>query len=190
MLAASCVCLFALSGVAPAGEPPKAAAKPDAAAAANPDPKQLLQEVILDLLTNPNLKSAREFYGTPGDKALALQTDSPVAWPKGWHPKIPGYDIRFQSEKNWLLDFVYWHAPYGVEIYSYIHRRMPRLLGVSLDTRNLDPGRKYDDQICVTLFNIGGYGGESPVIGGCIVYYNLKREKGKWVVQYAGSFDP
>jgi len=189
MLAASCVWLFALSQVAPAGEPPKAAAKPDAAGEESPDPKHLLQQVVLDLLTNPDLKSSREFYGTSGDKKLALRTDSSLAWPKDWRPKIPGYDIRFRSGENRVLDFIYWHVPYGVEVYSYIQQLRPRLLGVSLNTLHLDPRRQDDDQICVSLFNIGGdaNGGAG---GGCIVYYRLKREKGKWAVEYAGSIDP
>ncbi len=89
-----------------------------------------------------------------------------------------------------MLDFVYWYLPRGVEIYSYIRQRTPRLLAVSLNTFNLDPKRAYDEQVCVSLFNIGGNGGEAQVIGGLIVYYTLKREKGKWVVEYSGSFRP
>jgi hypothetical protein len=182
--------MLALGEVVNAAEPSLGAARPDAPCEESPDAKEVLQQVVLDLLTNPDLQSSREFYGTLRDKRIALQIDSPVAWPKDWRPKVPGYEIRFRSAENPLLDFIYWHAPWGVEIYSLIRQRTPRLLGVRLDTLHLDPRRKYDDQICVCLFNIGGDGGETPVIGGCNVYYNLKREQGKWQVEYAGSFDP
>ena len=85
-----------------------------------------------------------------------------------------------------MLDFICWHAPWGVEICSFIQNRTPRLLGVRLDVCHLDPRRKYDDQIDVCLFNIGGNGGDAPVIGGCHVLYNLKRKQGKWLVEYGG----
>jgi hypothetical protein len=181
---------LALGELVNAAEPSRGSGRPDASREEPPDAKVVLQQVLLDLLTNPELQSARDFYRAPRDKSIALQIDSPVAWPNGWRPKLPGYKVRYQSAENALLDFIYWHVPWGVEIYSFIRERTPRQLGVRLDTLHLDPRREYDDQICVCLFNLGGDGGEAPVIGGCIVYYNLKRERGKWLVEYAGSFDP
>jgi len=172
------------------GGRPQVVPKSDARGAEKPDAKPILQQVILDLLTNPELRFAREFYGTPGGKKIALRTDSPIAWPKGFRPKIPGYDVCFQSGESWVLNFIYWHVPYGAEIYSCIQQRKPRLLGVSLNTQDLDPRRPFDNQICVTLFNIGGNCGQTPVIGGFSVYYKLNREKENWVVKFAGSFDP
>jgi hypothetical protein len=181
---------FALCELFGAAEPPQRAVRTNVTCEAAPDANEVLQQVVLDLLTNPELQSSREFYGTTGDKRIALLIDSRVAWPKGWLPKVPGYGICFRSAENPSLDLIYWHAPWGVEIYSLIHQRTPRLLGVGLNTLHLDPRLPYDDQICVCLFNIGGDGGETPVIGGCIVHYTLKRERGKWLVTYAGSLDP
>jgi hypothetical protein len=186
ILPAVCLWLLALGEVVSAGEPSQDTVTPEG----NPDPNELLKQVVVDLLTNPDLKSAREFYGTPGDKDIALRTDSPIAWPADWRPKVPGYDIRFRPAANRLLDFIYWHVPWGVEIYSYIKLKTPRLLGVSLNKLHLDVQRDHDDQICVSLFNIGGDGGKTPVIGACIVYYKLKRDQRKWSVEFAGCLDP
>jgi hypothetical protein len=65
------------------------------------------------------------------------------------------------------------------------------LLAIGLEKLNLQPDRGYDDQIKVCIFNIGGSGGEPVTVGGaCFVYYTITRRDGKWLVQYAGSFDP
>ncbi len=154
-----------------------------------PDARLILEQVLNDLLTNPDLKSAREFYGTPGDKTVALVKESTVAWPKNWHPRVPGYEVQYRSEATPVTDLVYWYMPMGPWIVGYFHSVQPRLLGVHLDKLNLSPDRDYDDQISVCLFNIGGYA-NGDAGGGCIVYYTITRRDGTWVAEYESSFDP
>ena len=40
------------------------------------------------------------------------------------------------------------------------------------------------------MFNAGGNGGGDTVVGGCIIYYDAKREGDEWTVDYIGSLDP
>ncbi len=155
-----------------------------------PDPCRLLEQVVSDVLTNPDLEGAREFYGTAGDKRVALVKESPLAWPKDWQPSVAGYDIQYCSEHTPVEDFVYWYLPGGPRIVGLARSARPRLLAIRLEKLNLQPDREYDDQISVCVFNIGGPG-EPPVIGGgCFVYYRITRREGKWLAQYAGHFDP
>jgi hypothetical protein len=80
-----------------------------------PDPRRLLEQVVNDVLTNPDLEGAREFYGTPGDKRVALLKESRAIWPKNWRPSIAGYDIQYVSEEKPVEDFVYLFSGSGVE---------------------------------------------------------------------------
>jgi hypothetical protein len=164
--------------------------KVDALRQERPDAKDILQQVVLDLISNPNLQSPREFYGPARLKVIALQSDSPVTWPKNWRPNAPGCEIHFQSAADPLLSFIYWNIPWGVEICGFIRQKTPRILGVRLDVLCLDLRDKPPHRIEVCLFNIGGNGGEDTVVGGCCVYYDLKYEKGKWLIDFAGSLDP
>jgi hypothetical protein len=158
-----------------------------------PDARLLLEQVLNDVLTNPDpgLQGARGFYGTPGAKRLALLKESPVPWPKKWLPSIPGYSIEYCSRERRVEDFVYWNLPGGPWMTGLAYRAMPRLLAIRLDKLNLQPDRAYDDQIMVSLFNIGGSGGKAEQRGGAeIVYYTIRRSHGKWVVHCAGAFRP
>ena len=190
ILAAVCVWALTRGGNGAAGQLPTGADRPDIPSAGKPDPEQVLQQVLLDVLTNPLLKSARDFYGTPGDKRVTLQSDSEAPWPRGWRPKVPGYEVRFRPGSNPVLEFLYRYAPGGDWLYYYTKYREPRMLGVALGACNLDPTRDYTEQVRVTLFNIGGDAGGDGADGGCTVYYTLRREKGQWVAEYAGSIDP
>jgi hypothetical protein len=187
-----CLCLLCLGILAlaiaapPSFSPVGYSESPDD----QPDPRRLLEQVVNDVLTNPDLDGAREFYGTVGDKRVALVKESPAAWPKNWQPAIAGYDIHYLSEQTPVEDFVYWHLPAGPRIVGLARSARPRLLAIRLDKLNLQPDRAYDDQISICAFNIGGPG-EPPVTGGgCIVYYTITRKDGKWLAQCAGSFDP
>jgi hypothetical protein len=151
----------------------------------------VLEQVLTDVLNNPELQTSRDWYGTPGDRRLVLLIESTVPWPGNWRPKIPGYIVEFQTEATPVLDFLYWNVPGGVEIVSHIIRSKPRQLAISLNKLNLQPERAYDDQISLSLFNIGGTGGEDAAgAGGCIVLYNVSDRAGKLLAEYAGSFRP
>src|SRR4051794_28863645 len=104
-----------------------------------PDPRKLLEQVVKDILTNPLLEGDRNFYGTPGDKRVALLKESSVAWPTHWQPDIDGYDIRYCSEQHPVEDFVYWYLPEGPRLTGLARAAQLRLLAIGLDKLNLQP---------------------------------------------------
>jgi hypothetical protein len=136
---------------------------------------EICEAVVRGLLTNSKLKDSRDFYGTVGDKKVALvtYTRSDCIWPSFYRPKIPGYNF-LRINDNAGVD------PNG-----------PRILGFRLDEFN--PGQKttgmFDAPVCVTIMNAGG-SGNGGVIGACTVFYGLERDGGRWTVRYQGAFDP
>lgn len=155
-----------------------------------PDPRRLLEQVVIDVLTNPDLEGTRQFYGTPGHKRVELVKESPAAWPRNWQPSIAGYDVHYRSKETPVEDFVYWYLPAGPRIVGLARSARPRLLAIQLNKLNLRPDREDEAQISVGVFNIGGDGGEPPVIGACLVYYAITRKDGKWLAEYTGQLDP
>jgi hypothetical protein len=137
----------------------------------NEDVKEVLQAVITDVLTNPDLKSTREFYGTAKDRTLALIDDEKLGWPKEFRPDTHGYKLVQVRDD------------------PFLNRR--RILGIRVDKFELKAGKAEcgEEPVQVCVFNAGGsaYGG---VIGGCTVYYGLKRVGKRWVVECAGLLDP
>jgi hypothetical protein len=133
-------------------------------------------------MTNPQLKTTRDFYGTPHDKQLALVTDEGQGWPAGYQPELFGFRSRFVS----TLAERAGQGPPG-------EQKSPRLLGVRLDRfvyppdQHLrDPRKEFDAPIELTLYTVAG---PAP-IGGCSVYYAARRERGQWVIAFAGLLDP
>jgi hypothetical protein len=61
---------------------------------------------------------------------------------------------------------------------------------VDLRSFDLNPALAKDKQIHLCLFNIGGSGGDAMPIGGCDVWYSVKKANEKWVVEYVGADDP
>ena len=59
----------------------------------NDDVKAVLQAVITDVLTNPDLTIIRESYGTAKDKTLALMPSEKIGWPRDFHPALHGYQL-------------------------------------------------------------------------------------------------
>ena len=55
--------------------------------------KEILQAVVSDILRNPKLKTARHFYGTPGDELLVLARGDGKGWPAGFLPQTFGYKL-------------------------------------------------------------------------------------------------
>jgi hypothetical protein len=142
--------------------------------------REILDAVILDLLTNPRLTDARDWYGSREEKHIGLNTKSFVPWPADYVPSVPGYKFQFLNPDR------------------EIDPRTPRQLGITIHHFAFPPPATppkedlYDGHpIAVGLFNIGGRGGDDGVRGGgCLVYYGMKWQEGRWIVEYEGSLDP
>src|SRR5262249_14476897 len=55
--------------------------------------RQILQALVTDALTNPDLKGTRDSYGTAKDKTFALVDGQSLAWPKQFKPDTPGFKL-------------------------------------------------------------------------------------------------
>jgi hypothetical protein len=137
----------------------------------NDDVKEVLQGIITDVLTNPRLKSTREFYGTAKDKTVTLVDNEKLGWPKEFKPATHGHKL--------------------VEVQEDPFANGRRILGIRLDKFELKHGKSglFDEPVQVCLVNAGG-SANGAVIGGCTVYYGLKRVGKHWVVEFAGLLDP
>lgn len=135
----------------------------------------ILNAVARDILMNPAHQSSRDFYGTPGNRELALVSynNYGVPWPRTYRPNISGY--RFSR----IAD----GEPSGY--------RRPRLLGLRIDKFNLDQktGQMFDFPIEVTILNAGGNPDGVSHVGGCSVYYMPRATNGTWTAEYRGSVD-
>jgi len=147
--------------------------KKEKPAAAKPLPsthqvKDILQAVITDVLTNPNLKNERQFYGTATDKTVALVDQEKLGWPKGFRPDTHGYKLVEAPED------------------PFANPR--RVLGIRLDKFDLKQRKSdlFDTPITVCLFNAGGTA-NGAVTNGCFVYYLPNRVGKRWTVEYAGA---
>lgn len=149
-----------------------------------PDKELILDAVLHDVLNNPDLKDTREFYGTAGDRRIALVTDHDygIPWPAGYQPVLPG----------WTVIRVEWGADpdptelrlLGIRIHKFSEKNKEQV-----SEKNKEQAKLLDSPIEVAIFNAGGYK-NGAVMGGCSVYYRPKQVGGKWIVELAGSFDP
>jgi hypothetical protein len=158
------------AGEFPREEKPEAV-KPDRRLPANAQVEQILRAIVTDVLTNPDLKSEREFYGTPADKTLALVDCKEFGWPKGFNPNTHGYHL--------------------VELNSDPFANQNRVLGIRIDKFDLKQGKigPMDTPITVVVYNAGG-SANGAVLGGCQVSYVPKRVGKRWTVEAHGYFDP
>lgn len=136
--------------------------------------RAILQAVLADVLTNPELQSTRAFYGTPADRTVVLAEDLRFAWPAAFLPDLAGYK-RLDASND-----------------PFENRR--RILGIDLRRFDVDAtSARRETQlggpIEVCLFNAGGTA-NGGTIGGCSVYYVPKRIDGRWTVEYTGLLDP
>jgi hypothetical protein len=145
--------------------------KPATRLPSNDQVSEILQAIITHVLTDPDLKSTREFHGTRKDRTLALVDADKLGWPEGFKPKTAGYR--------------------HVEVRHVRFVNQNRILGLRLD--KFDLGQKkadlLDTPIQVCLFNVGG-SGNGDVIGGCLVYYMPKPVGKHWTVECTGWVDP
>lgn len=141
------------------------------------DKEQILDAILRDVLTNPELKDSLDFYGTAGDKQLALVSDSGygVPWPADHKPKISSFHFS-RSDETRESD-----------------ETQPRMLGVRIDkyyNEDSEHSELFWTPIAVSIFNAGGTQ-NGQVIGGCGVYYTPRRTReGKWIVECEGLRDP
>jgi hypothetical protein len=134
----------------------------------NDQVKELLQAIITDVLTNPDFKHMREFYGTAKDKTFTL-VDTEVGWPKKLCPETHGYKL--------------------VEVPQDPFVNPRRILGIRLNKFDLKQKKADlgDAPIEISLINAGG-SANGAVIGGCQVYYEPKRVNIRWTVECVGVF--
>jgi len=143
------------------------------------DREEVLRAVIQDVLTNNDLKEPREFYGTSGDRRLALVSisDYGVPWPTNFHAALDGYDVVLIQEQERKTD-----------------RTEPHLLGIRIEvfdlSKRVDRSKRLASvPVQIAILNAGGQG-DRPVTGACSVYYSAMKEGEKWIVRYEGSDDP
>jgi hypothetical protein len=133
----------------------------------------ILQAVLKDVLTNPELKHTRDFYGTAEDRTLTLDNGGKLGWPKRFQPETHGFGLV------------------TVQLDPFKDQR--RVLGISISKFDLNhkesPGKLFDTPIEVEIYNAGG-SANGGVIGGCTVYYKVKRLHNRWTVEWYGVLDP
>ncbi len=164
---------------------PRAAAQPTGSTADplefNLEQKTILDAVLEYVLTDPDLKDTREFYGNPRGHTFTLVDNSisGVAWPQWFRPSLRGFTYieadDIPTDPN-----------------------SARLLGIQLDKFSMPDGEEntrdersfFDGDIQVTLSNAGGDGGGSIHTGGCIGYFDVVRDEFGWTVKCNGWIDP
>jgi hypothetical protein len=136
------------------------------------DGKAILQSVVTDILTNPELADTRKFYGTAADRTVALVDGDKLSWPKEFQVNLHGYKAR---------------TPVRLDPFQ----EQRRVLGIRLDKFDLKEKKSdpFEGPIEVCLFNAGG-SANGAVIGGCSVYYQPQRAGKRWTVKLLGFRDP
>src|SRR5437763_16269072 len=107
---------------------------------------------MADVLNNPLLKSARDRYGTAGDKRFSLVDSEAWAW-KDYRPSVPGHQLMPAT------------------------RAGNRLLGVRIDQYGSDENAV----VTVTLVNAGGKANGEAVGGVTLRHSPRMRDKGRTV---------
>lgn len=148
---------------------------------------QVLTTMLRHVLSGKENKSARDFYGTKGDKTVILINGSDkgeaAKWPPGFVPEIEGFTFVFKEQDN----------AWGNE---KIDRRLEIRLDRFLIDAPIDPeaekegGYPYMEKspIQISIQNGGGVR-NGGVIGGQSTWYWLDRKKEEWAVKYAGALD-
>ncbi len=121
------------------------------------DIESLLPRLVADILTNPRLKTTREFYGSPDDKRFALVDGAGWTWPKNYQPGASGFELVPAEPKG------------------------KRLLGIRID-QYLDDGKEGSrPMFVVSLLNAGGSANGAVVGGGTLCYLVKQGAKGAGV---------
>ncbi len=151
-------------------EPPPVHEKPPPPPMPLPDEedvKQILQAVIESVLTDPEIKDFRDFYGVPGDNKFALVSGRHFDWPKKFRPAIAGMIQEQSTDSNRCPGF------------------RPRLMGIridGLDLKALKAGAKEVD-VGIAVENVGG-AFPNGVIGGGRVSFVAHRDGTQWKAKW------
>ncbi len=131
----------------------------------NDEVNEILQAILADVLTNPDLKHTRQFYGTPKDKTFTLVGNGKLGWPKEFKPQGLGFKLV------------------KVPPDPFVNQR--HILGIRLDKFDLKQKKSdlFNAAIEVCLFNAGG-SANGAVNGGCSVYYEPKHIGKRWTVEF------
>ena len=137
--------------------------------------EMILDAILRDVVTNPDLQDERNFYGMPYEKHIALVSNPGygVPWPESYRPQMDGFTVhRVREDAEGRED-------------------QPRMLGVRIDKMNLEQRDcgLYNSPIEVTILNGGGTR-DGIVGGGCSVYYSPRSEGERWTVTSFGTLDP
>jgi hypothetical protein len=142
------------------------------------DREVILNAVLHDILTNPELETTRNCRGIPGGKVIALSTASSEPWPTAYVPDVDGFEF-------WFIDPNRDREP-----------SMPPQLCICLNHFAFPPPDKApkDDMyggcaIHVGIFNVGGITSKT-VKNGCGVFYSVEKLENKWLVTFEGQLAP
>ena len=145
----------------------------------DPNIRSILDQIVSIVLTSPDLKDSREFYGTTDDTRCALISNESygIPWPEWYTPKLNG------------ITFVRANEATDVEPVDR------RLLGIRIDKLDLDDKTDENDfaifggPIQITLLNAGGDPDGVIVTGGASVYFRIEWEDRKPKLVYTGLLD-
>lgn len=136
--------------------------------------RDALRQCVRHALTDPELQSTRDFYGTSGNQDIALVDGPEVTWPRGLRPSAAGFRFRLNSAK------------------TSAGEESDRMLGIrllKLDVRAPSAGFFMDGNVALVLTNVGG-ARNGDAVGGCVVCYIIQREGSTVIARCSGWFDP
>jgi hypothetical protein len=153
--------------------------------AVRPEQYQILDAILLDVLTNPSIADTRKFYGTPGSKQVALVSDTAygVPWPENYHPSVDQFTFCRVSERECSkLELLLKTFDAPDIMWDLVNT--PRLLGVRIDKYDLAHKQVglFEMPVQVTIMNAGG-SKNGAVAGGCTLYYTPERQGDNWVCE-------
>ena len=101
--------------------------------------KQLLQTILVRVITGPEFAECERSVGTPGEKKFALINGPLLAWPKSFRPEIKGYSLQ-EIDPDECLSF---------------KRRLPGI-GIVRYKRSIAPDGGVRVHVQLTIDNAGG----------------------------------
>ena len=162
----------------PVGSLADATDRPDASTE-DAELRSILDQIVSVILTSPDLKHSREFYGTADDTRCALVSNQHygMPWPEWYAPEVNGTTFVRADEG------------------TAVEPSNRRLLGIRIDKLELHDRTKVDDlalfdgPVQITLLNAGGDPEGAIIMGGASVYFHIEWKDGKPKLVYTGLLD-